>query len=248
MTKKTDSGIITPARVKALVCSAEALLQQLDPHLVREATWVRPLAIELLGSPASGKSTAQGVLRHFFRRNKFLVHAPREGAEAIEGPRQLPDYNMHTTEWALHHARMLRHSKAFHLGIFDRAILDGVVRMELYASEGRITSEEQKIIEGYFLLPFNADLFDLHVFLMCGPQTTFDRKRKVEVVDKPGPTLNPATLSKLYDTHRRVWERLGGSENQKLLWLDSDELNQIQVAEQLIGAILAAFERHLAAK
>jgi uridine kinase len=205
----------------------------------------RPLAVELLGQPASGKTTVQGMLRHFFRRGKFEVHAPREGAEAIEGPRPVPDYNLHTVEWALHHARLLRSNQQCQIGIFDRAIFDGVVRMEHYLASGEITAQEREIIEGYFLLPANARLFDLHIFLMCQPDTTFARKQKVEIIHQPGKTLNSETLNRLYEAHQRVWERLRLSEDQRFLWVDSDQLDRLQVADAILSAILAAFERHL---
>ncbi|MBU0625240.1 hypothetical protein KKF05_02760 [Patescibacteria group bacterium] len=243
--KKLDANVLSPERSAELVSLAENVLQRFDPTQERRSVWRRPLAIELLGQPASGKTTAQSVLRHFFRRHKFEVHAPREGAEAIEGPRPAPDYNLHTVEWALHHARLLQHSKQHHVGIFDRAIYDGVVRMEHYLNDGVITSQEREIIEGYFLLPANSRLFDLHVFLMCQPNTTFKRKHGVEVVHKPGKTLNTETLNRLYGAHQRVWDRLGLGQDSRFVWLDSDQLNQREVAEKILEVALAAFERHL---
>ncbi|MFH1047219.1 MAG: hypothetical protein V1738_02850 [Patescibacteria group bacterium] len=240
-----DSGVLSVERSEQLVQTATQILQKFDSNQQRSAIWSRPLAIELLGQPASGKTSAQGVLRHFFRRNKFEVHAPREGAEAIESPRLTPDYNLHTVEWALHHARLLRHSKQHHIGIFDRAIYDGVVRMEHYLGEGEISAHDRDIIEQYFLLPCNASLFDLHVFLMCKPDTTFDRKRKVEVVHKPGKTLNTDTLNRLYDSHQRVWDRLKLGADPRFLWLCTDTLNQLEVAESILTAALSAFERHI---
>ncbi len=246
MTLKSTPDVesLSLERSSTLIQTAENILQQFDPGNVRRTKWPRPLSVELLGQPASGKTTAQAVLRHFFRRNKFEVHAPREGAEAIEGPRPVPGYNLHTVEWSLHHARLLQHSKQHHIGIFDRAIFDGVVRMEHYLSEGIITEREHEIIEGYFMLPPNAGLFDLHVFLMCSPDTTFERKRKVEVVHKPGHTLNTDTLNRLCDSHQRVWDRFAPDNPEKFLWLDSDSLTQVQVADKILEAVLVAFERH----
>lgn len=240
-----DCRSLSPEISARLEREAEGLLVRFDPDGGRKAVWSKPFAVEYCGTAASGKTTAQQVTRHFFRRSGFAVHAPREGAEAIEGPRPLPGYNLHTVEWALHHARLLPHDKRFHIGIFDRAIYDGIVRMEHYLAEGVISEREREIIEGYYLLPWNAGLFDLHVFLMCAPDTTLKRKRKVEVIHRPGKTLNTETLNKLYDAHRRVWDRLDLGSRPNFLWLDTDRLTEIEVAEHILCAALELFERRL---
>ncbi|MEA3249491.1 MAG: hypothetical protein U9Q03_03975 [Patescibacteria group bacterium] len=244
-TKSPDGDTLSPEVLQDLERHAEELLAIFDPGSDRKAKWRRPFTIEYCGVPASGKTTAQGITRHFFRRDGFVVHAPQEGAEAIEGPRPLPGYNLHTAEWAIIHARALPGDKRFHVGVFDRAIYDGITRMEYYLAEGIISEEERAIIEGYYLLPYTAGLFDMHVFLICSPDTTLARKREVELLQKPGKTLNTTALNKLHAAHRRVWERLGLEEKPNFLWLDTDDLTRREVTERILDTALDLFRQRL---
>ena len=110
---------------------------------------------------------------------KVTTPAAFEGplaAEIVELPRVEPEYNFQTTEYALGAARERFYNRRFHLVIFDRAIYDGVMRMEYYREKGVISPEQQRLIEGYYLLPWNAEMFDMHVCLVASPEVAIKRE------------------------------------------------------------------------
>ena len=233
----SDIGILSPDTTQQLVLRARELFKRLQP--------APPLVIEMTGTPASGKTSAQQNLRHLFRRTKYRVTAPREGAEAIEGPRPLPDYNVITFLYAMQMAHERFYGRDFDIALFDRALWDGVVRMVLYHDEGVISTEEHSIIERFMLRQQFAGLFHLHIFLVCKPETTLARKAQDELISIPGKTLNEASLRRLYDAHRSVWERLKLGDDPRFLWVDTDDLDKRQVVAVIATAAMDSLERKL---
>jgi hypothetical protein len=234
---KGDTAVLSPDTTQQLVLRARDLFNRLQP--------APPLAIEMAGTPASGKTSAQQNLRHLFRRTKYRVTAPREGAEAIEGPRPLPDYNVMTFMYAMLEAFSRCQGRNFDIALFDRALWDGVVRMELYRDEGVISAEEHSDIERFMLRQQFARLFHLHIFLVCSPETTLARKSQDELISIPGKTLNEASLRRLYDAHRNVWDRLKLGDDPRFLWVDTDDLDKRQVVAIIAAAALDALDRKL---
>lgn len=204
---------------------------------------VRPFMIELFGSPKSGKTTMKDLLKHYFRRSKWRVSAPVEGAEAIELPRDEPVYNLQTTEYAMSRARELSYSNDFHLVIFDRAVMDGIVRMDYYEAKGVITPREHELISGYFSLPWNYDLFDLHVCLVADPEVSMQREHTYTLTRKQGETMNPKTLQALLDAHGRVWERMECDRVRSMVWHDSSKESVEETGMAVLQSALAAFSR-----
>lgn len=239
------SGSSSPDVTDLIVQRAIDIRNRLDPSKIRQSDAYRPLMIEMLGTVASGKTSAQQNLRAMFRRTGFSVSAPREGAEAIEGPRPLPDYNFRTFEYAMVEAHRLSVGRNYDVALFDRALYDGVVRMELYSADGTISEEEHRFIEKYMLLPHNTQMFDLHIFLVCGPETTLARKALDELIYIPGKTVNPDSLRRLYEMHRAVWDRLDLGQDPRFIWVDTDHLEKREVVGIIANAALDAFERKL---
>lgn len=230
---------------------AAELLVVFDPTGARKQRLVRPLMIELFGTPKSGKTTVKDMLKHFFKRNGFLLSTPTEGAEVVEWPKRVePDYNFQTAEYALSKARELAYGpghKMVHVAIFDRANMDGVVRMEMYGDKGIITPAERDITQGYYLLPKNNDLFDLHVCLVASPEVAIDRELARAITRKHGETMNPQTLRDLLDAHERIRARLVWDQDPKMSWHDSSAETPQQTGQAVLTAVLAAFERRLKA-
>jgi hypothetical protein len=224
---------------------AAEILHRFDPQSDRIRRFARPFMIELFGTPKSGKSTMIGMLDHFFKRNRWTVSTPVEGAEIVELPRLEPDYNFQTGEYALGKARELVHVPRFHLGIFDRAIYDVLMRMEYYLAKGVITAEQRQVIEGYYLLPWNAGMFDMHICLVASPEVAIKRELARALSKKHGETMNPATLQKLLDAHRTMWDRLGCDGNPAMAWHDSSLETEQETATAIIEAVFDAFTARL---
>jgi thymidylate kinase len=223
------------------------LLVKYDPNGDRRARWPRPFMIELFGTPKSGKTTNAEMLGHFLKRNKWLVLAPTEGAEVVTWPRVEPVYNFATCEYAMGIAREVSFSKNYHGVIFDRAIMDGVVRMDYYVAKGVITEEQRRIIEGYYLLPWNTDLFDMHICLTATPEVAIQRELARALTKRDGETMNIKTLTGLLEAHERVLTRLSPTGRYKFVVHDSSKETPEQTASSLLDEVLLAFEARLAA-
>ena len=226
---------------------AAEVLGRFDPGGMRKSRLHRPFMIEFFGTPKSGKTTMKEMLKHFFTRNGYAVSSPTEGAEVIEWrPRVEPDYNLRTAEYALGVARDRCFSKDKHVVIFDRAVFDGIVRMDYYRENGVISHAEHVALEGYYLLPHNRkNLFDLHVCLVAEPATAVQRELAKALTKKDGETMNPQTLQRLLDAHARVWQRLGCADDPSMVWHDSTHESEEQTAASVLSSALDAFERRL---
>lgn len=228
-----------------LEARAVSILKRFDPEGSRRVGSPRPFMVELFGTPKSGKSTMKEMLKHFFRRNGWSVSTPTEGAEVVELPRDEPQYNFQTTEYALSAARERSYNSRFHLVLFDRAIMDGVVRMDYYKEKGIIRPDEQAIIENYYLLWWNRNLFDAHICLVADSEVAIRRELSRALTKKHGATMNPKTLQALMDAHKRVWERLDLANHPMMRWHDSSKEREAETAGKILAAILNAFELRL---
>lgn len=228
---------------------ADSLLQKFDPDGDRKALVDRPFIIELFGTPKSGKTTMKEMIKHTFKRNHWSVSTPTEGAEFVEWIKRLePQYNFQTAEYALTKIRELAYGplqRCFHVGILDRANMDGIVRMDYYQSRGIISEVEQRAIENYYLLPLNEEMLDLHICLVAEPEVAIQRELARAVSKKHGETMNPQTLTGLLDAHHRVWDRLNCAANPAMCWHDSSKETEAETAMAILETILDAFERRM---
>jgi hypothetical protein len=224
------------------------ILAKFDGAKIRKSLLPRPFMIELFGTPKAGKSTIKEMLKHFFKRNGWAVSTPTEGAEVVELPRDEPQYNFQTAEYAMSFARERYYDKRFHVVIFDRAIYDGIARMQHYADRRIITPEQHAVIEGYYLLPWNRNMFDVNVCLVCEPEIAIKRELARVLTKKHGDTMNPATLAALREAHDRMWQRLDCANDPKMFWYDSSTEDEAQTAKAVLTAVCDAMSRRLAAE
>jgi hypothetical protein len=231
---------------------SKAILDRFDPDRARKRDKERPFMIELLGLSNTGKTTLMDRLYVAFKAAGKEVAKVPEGAEAVPPPRKLPVYNLETGDYAVAKARRFAYDGNIHLAVFDRAIFDVAVRMEMYAESGIITEDERDAFERTYLCRFNRDLFDLHVFLMCEPDAALGRKYGPDHAEraargelKYSATTNPAVMAASHAAHQRVWDR--HAPDPRLLWVDTTSLDQAQVADLVLEACLDAFERRLSA-
>lgn len=228
---------------------AEQLLKEFDPDGRRKQKLGRPFMVELLGTPNSGKTTQKQILKRFFKRLGWNVSAPTEGAEVVELPRDVPRYNLQTVGYAMQLARAAYYDRNFHMVIFDRAVYDGVVRMEYFVQQNIITPEYQQSVENFLLLPENStDNFDASIFLVASPEVALAREPANVLTHKVGGTVNPTTLRHLLDAHQRVWDRLKLAERPDMAWIDSSNMTPGEVAYRSLEVIFRSFAHRLAQK
>lgn len=215
--------------------------------LRRSDPTIRAFALEYYGTPKAGKTTILMACEHFLKRNlpseSWNVTARPEGAEVVDLPRTSMHYNEQTGRYAL--SELVQRLHTHELVILDRGLLDTVIWSDYWLRKGRLTEDEQRTIEAYQLLPFHRDLFDLHICMVCDPEEALERELAHAASRKEGETMNPDSLRKLHDAHARLWERLSGDEDPRLLWHDSTCEEQEETYFKVLSAIADAFERRL---
>lgn len=139
--------------------------------------------------------------------------------------------------------------KNIHLALFDRAIYDAAVRMELFRRQKLITRAEQRAFEAYYLNRWNRDLFDLHICLVTDVETALVRKYGPDHAKqaKYSTTTNPETSMLILEAHRDLWERLW-KEDPKMLWHDTSAETPEETVRALLPLILDAFRKRFDTK
>jgi hypothetical protein len=237
MGDKKPSGAPLP-EVTSLEVRAKRLLDA-------RRSLARPYMVELFGIPKSGKTTVTEIMRDFFRGAGYAVAAPQEGARAVELPRIEPQINFAYTEYALMHARRIAADQRIDIGILDRAIMDGVVRMDFFADTAKLTKAQAKTMADYYLFPHNRDLFDAHICLMADPSIAVKRKEAFVLTKRLGATTNPKSMQVLYDAHERSWKKRDLHKDPKVSWIDSTNDSPEETAIKTLDLVLTKFERCL---
>ncbi|MEK9151780.1 MAG: hypothetical protein AAB692_00240, partial [Patescibacteria group bacterium] len=170
-----------------------------------------------------------------------------EGAEAVPPPRILPVYNFMTADYAIEHARRYALDRNLHLVLFDRAICDAAVRMELFVRDGKMGPEECDTFQAYYMSRWNRSLFDLHVCLVTSVEVGLIRKYGVDHAAraKYSTSTNPESMSKALEAHEYVWNAHEWAENGNVLWVDTSSLSIDQAAETVKNAMAQAFLQRL---
>jgi len=229
---------------KSFDTEAREVLALLDPNGTRKKREPRPFMVELFGTSNSGKTSLLDSIYVFFKAAGFETAKSPEGAEAVPPPRVLPFFNFMTVDYAIANARRMSLDKNIHLGVFDRAICDAAVRMELFKRQGIITPEDQKILEAYYLNSWNRRLFDLHICLVTNVEMALVRKYGPDHAKKAkySTTTNPQTMAEMLSVHQDLWERLW-KDDPKMLWHDTSAETPEQTMESLKPLILLALRQ-----
>lgn len=169
---------------------------------------IRPLFLEFSGSPKSGKSTCIDTVAHFFRRLKFKVLAPSEGASKRTPyylKNDLVAFNTWSASYALGHIlEGLYHSDRYHIAILDRGLFDALVWFELMAAQGTITRETCKTVHDFLLLEKWRAATDAVFLFKADAETSMERENKDKLIEEPGRAMNPDFLRDLNEAYDRV--------------------------------------------
>lgn len=231
---------------------AAEVLDGFDPARIRAQVPERPFMVEFLGLSNSGKTTTMDRAYSGLKGAGLVTAKVVEGAEAVPPPRELPHYNIRTALWAVTNAFAMKYDRNAHAVLFDRGPFDGVVRMDMYAEDGTMTPQEALRWMNAFASETVRDLFDLHVFLMCTPEAALIRKHGPDYAEriargelKVNKTTSPEGLQAAYDAHHRVFQRHDGPNDRRMVWVDTSDKTQDQVADLVLGHIIRAFDRRL---
>ena len=222
---------------------AKVILEYLkSPTRYTEALLPRPFIIELTGSPSAGKTTTILELDKFLRRHGFRVLHPQEGAEVIRHiERTTPLYNIRTGLYALELLIDLSHGHLYDVVIFDRCIFDTYCWMTYWLEKGKISVEEQKIAQSFFLSRFWTDKIDVPYFMTCDPNVAVARELRIALTQKLGETTNPTTIATLAERYKKAYQTLSPTYPQLFL-MDTTSLTEAEMVEQIATVTLDILE------
>jgi thymidylate kinase len=203
----------------------------------------RPFFVEITGSPSAGKTTTITELDKFFRRYDLRVLRPQEGAEVIRHiERTTPLYNIRTGLYALQMLIDLSHGNLYDVVIFDRCMFDAYTWMMYWRDKGKLSEEEEKIIQSFFLSKFWMQNIDAAYFMICDPKIAMERELRVALTDKLGETTNPASIEKLVGRYNKAYADLF-SEYPQLQLFDTTHLTEEVMIETVAMDVLNALEK-----
>ncbi len=205
----------------------------------------RPFFIELTGSPDSGKTTTIDELYKFFKTLGFKVKRPQEGAEVIQGiKRDTPLYNIRTGDYARIQLIDQAHEPECDLMIFDRCLFDAYCWMMYWQVKEKLTQEEVKLYQSFFLSRFWVDKLDAAFFVVCDPDVAMKRSKEVSLTDRLGNFTNPQTIKVLVDRFHQAYRELSPRFPQ-LSVVDTSNMNKQEMVEHFANEILAAMEKRV---
>ena len=193
-----------------------------DPRLIERAEDVLtrikqnqpsgPLFVEFAGTPKSGKSSCIEIVRHFFRRVKFHVLTPAEGASRRTPSylkNNLPAFNTWSACYALTHVLEGKHDAhdRYHLALLDRGLFDALAWFELLRTDGMISGEEADTIQGFLSLERWRSSIGIVFLFQTDPETSMKRENEHTLIDDPGQAMNPDFLPRLNKAYESVSER-----------------------------------------
>ncbi len=208
----------------------------------------RPYLFELTGTPSAGKTTTITELDKFFRRMGFRVLRPQEGAEVIRHiERTTPIYNVRTATYALNLLIDLAHGHQYDIVLFDRCLFDAYHWMMYWQEKGKLTPEQAKTYQSFFLAPLWTDFLDGAYFLICEPEEAMKRELKIALSKKLGETTNPETIRILVERYRRAFGNLKNRFPQLTL-LETTRLDEKTMVEHVACEMLDTMERKTTAR
>lgn len=171
----------------------------------------RPIIIEFSGTPKSGKSTCIDIVSHFFRRLRYRVLSPSEGASRrtpyhLRG--DLVAFNTWSASYALTHIlESLYDPHDYQLVILDRGLFDALAWFQLLVSRGQINQETCDQVHNFFLIDKWRSIIDEVFLFTADPDTSMDRENQNALIDEPGSTMNPPSLQELNSAYSSVRDR-----------------------------------------
>ena len=171
----------------------------------------KPVFIEFSGTPKSGKSACIDILVHFFRRLKFKVLAPTEGASQ-RTPYYLKENWLAFNTWSASYALMhvlegLHGSDRYDLAILDRGLFDALAWFELLERQGDITQAERDHIHAFLRIKEWQSAIDAVFMFKTDPATSLERENQHKLIKDPGKTMNRDVIDRLNKAYDSVTEK-----------------------------------------
>lgn len=196
----------TTADLESLEERAKAVLEAYTSAL-------NPVVVEFAGSPKAGKSTTIDIVGHFFKRMKYKVWAPTEGASKrtpYHLKRDLVAYNTWTLNYAISELLVSYHNvDQQHLILMDRGPFDSLAWMGLLVERKDLDKDDFKTIEQFALHPRWIGLIDRLYLFTCDPATSLRRETESKLTTEAGVAMNPKMLDLLIAQYKQLETKLG---------------------------------------
>lgn len=197
----------TGQKDKDLRDRAEALVERM-PAL--RAGNKLPLIVEFAGSPKAGKSTTIDIVTHFFRRTKFKIWAPTEGASKRTPyflRRDLVAFNAWALNYAISEILTAYHNvEEYDLVVLDRGPFDSLAWMGVLKDDEKLDQDGYDRIKNFARHPKWADLVDRIYLFTCSPATSLIREHEAKLIQSDGTAMNEEMLRKLYSQYSSLGE------------------------------------------
>lgn len=207
--------------------------------------FLRPLVIELTGTPSSGKTSVITALTRFFKRNGWRALNPLEGAEATKLiSRGDPRYNLRTFSYILDILLERTSAHDFELVFLDRGLYDFYCWARRWFKEGRWSEETCRLNQQFALQPKLSSLIDLAIFATCRPDVAMAREKGWALTAITGETTNPDTITRLIQIWQECYAQLR-KEERPVQMIDTTVLPPDQVGQKILELILETIEKKL---
>lgn len=179
----------------------------------------KPVVVEFAGSPKSGKTTNIDIISHFFKRMKFKIWAPAEGASKrtpYHLKRDLVAFNTWSLNYAISELLVAYHNVDRHdLIILDRGPFDSLAWMNLLNKQNKLQADELKIIEAFALHPKWFSLISRVYLFTCKPAMSLQRELESKLTHGAGTAMNEGMLQSLLEEYEVVHGQLNSYPVQK---------------------------------
>lgn len=241
-----DKKKMTRDKEDLLERKAKALKKYLKTEIRHDFNFLpRPFIIEITGTPDAGKSTTIDELYKFLKNQKLRVLPPQEGAERFPHiPRNTPLYNIRTGIYAWEILVDKSHMHDLDVIIFDRGLFDAYTWMMYWKGKNQLTPEEERLFQWFFTFRLWIDKIDLCYFMICDPEKSIERNKKIALSDKFGETSNPATITTLVERYKKAYELLSPQYPQLRL-IDTTNMDEQKMVSIIASDMLETLEKKI---
>ena len=149
----------------------------------------KPIFIELLGTPKSGKTTLLKSLKNFFSNNEMEIFTRRETAEYNPVEKESEQYELWMVLELFKNLSEDISNKQGKIVIYDRGIIDRLIWLEKAVQTGEISKEDFDKITGLYDLATIKKYRPITCGFLTSPELSIKRKGSV------GRYVNQETLN-----------------------------------------------------
>jgi predicted ATPase len=193
-----------------------------------------PIFIELIGTPAAGKTTLAARLNHYFNSNGVTCTVAAEPNLDYPGDpadKLKPVFNQWTLQESARLMDSYRAARDFEIVIFDRGLVDSLYWLSWFRSSRGFSEEEyiRKVAASGFYLKLMSQVF----ILTCSYEVAVDRR------SGGGRIMNPGIYPQLLANYNKasVSDEIGLN-NMSHMRIDTSEI-QVDTVEGRARSFLA---------